>query len=424
MTHTLGTSIKTEHANRRTPVALVVDDATPCVNPLWFHHYQLDPVSSSKHAPSIPLRFMREWSQWAQQAGIAGAFTVLPFPAGLGRIDQALRGYDECELKEWLNIARELLVPQFDIHPKALSNTLAVKLSDMSLLPDISEHQFLSGQDEQALALYLATAMDILRKAGLPSTGTTKPYDLNIDSGLLARAALAAEKTVNDRSTTHTLIEQDETATFVPARLLYCDEKTGEAVVGIWAGNNDHLWNTQEFERPESGFDPERLADLYISADGTRGRAVELLRGDGPVVLKTHYQSLFSNGTKLGLETMKVVVRRINEHFGRQIEWVSLSTLAARFVAAERAKYEVEADEKSVRVKISCAHEADVVTFTVVLPWRLQKLPEVTCDGVALSAVNAEYNLKSGSFLARGSTVTLSIPVVAGSTEVLLVASE
>jgi hypothetical protein len=424
MTHTLGTSIKREHPNRRTPIALVVDDATPCVNPLWFHHYHLDPRVSSKHAPSIPLRFMREWSTWANEAGIAGAFTVLPFPAGLGRIDQSLRGYDECELKEWLNIARELLVPRFDIHPKALSNTLAVKLSDMSLLTDISEHAFLSGQDEQTLAVYLATAMDILRKAGLPSTGTTKPYDLEINSGLLARAALAAEKTVNSRSITHTLIEQDETATYVPPRLLYCDDETSEAVIGIWAGNEDYLWRTQEFERPESGLNPERLADLYITADGTKGRAVELLQGSGPVVLRTHYQSLFSNGTKLGLETMKVVVHRLNEHFGRQIEWVSLSTLASRFVASEKAEFAFEADEKSVRISFSSFYEADVATFTVVLPWRLQKLPEVTCNGVALSAVNAEYNLKAGTFLARGSTVTISVPVSSGTGEVLLVASE
>ncbi|MFX5484694.1 hypothetical protein ABTD53_19470, partial [Acinetobacter baumannii] len=83
-------------------------------------------------------------------------------------IDQGLRGYDEAELKQWLCIARDLLVPRFDIHPKALSNTLAVTLSDMSLNADISEHHWLAGQDEQTLALYLATAMDILRAAGLP----------------------------------------------------------------------------------------------------------------------------------------------------------------------------------------------------------------------------------------------------------------
>jgi len=61
--------------------------------------------------------------------------------------------------------------------------------------------------------------------------------------------------------------------------------------------------------------------------------------------------------TKLGLETMKVVVQRINEHFGRQIEWVPLSTLAARFVTAEKAKFEFEADEKSVRISLSSCYE-------------------------------------------------------------------
>ena len=209
----------------------------------------------------------------------------------------------------------------------------------MSLLPGISEHLWLATQDEQSLALYLATAMDILKAAGLPSTGTAKPWDLEIDADLLARAVLAAEKTVNNRSVTHAVIEQDETATFVPARMLICNETAGQAVVGIWTGNQDHLWVTQEFERPESGQNPTKLADLYINADGTKGRIVELLQGNGPVVLKTHYQSLYSNGTELGLETMQVVVERLQKIFGNQIEWMPLSTIASRFVVAETAKF-------------------------------------------------------------------------------------
>ena len=424
MNHTLGTSIRQEQANRRTPVALIVDDATPCVNPLWYQRYQLDPSLISKHAPSIPLRFMRQWSAWAEQAGIAGAFTVLPFPAGLGRIDQALRGFNEGELQEWLAIARRSLSPRFDIHPKALSSTLAVKLSDMSLHAGVSEHAWLSGQDEQTLALYLATAMGILRDAGLPSHGTTKPCDVGINADVLARAALAAEETINGRSVTHTVIEQDELASYVPARLLHCNDEKSQAVVGIWAGNQDYIWDTQLFERPESGQDPELLADRYITANGKSGRIVELLQGNGPVVLRTHYQSLFSNGLLLGLETMKVVVQRLEANFGDSIEWVSLSTLAARFLVAEKAKFGITSDENSVRVSIDCAYEADVMTFTVVLPWRLEQVPQVSYDGVALKAVSENSELTVGSFHALGSTITVSVPVSKGTTQVLSVSSK
>lgn len=418
----LGTSVRKEHPNRKTPVALIIDDATPCVNPLWFKRYHLDPTVSSKHAPSIPIRFMREFSHWAKEADIAGAFTVLPFPAGLGRIDQGLRGYDEAELKQWLCIARDLLVPRFDIHPKALSNTLAVTLSDMSLNADISEHHWLAGQDEQTLALYLATAMDILRAAGLPSTGTTKPCDLEIDASVLARSVLAAEETINGRSVTHAFIEQDEAASYVPSRMLFCDPSKSQAVVGIWAGNQDYLWATQEFERTESSQSPERLADLYVTADGTGGRFVELFNGKGPVVLRTHYQSLYSNGTHLGLETMKVVVQRINRLFGDQIEWVSLSAMAQRFVVEERAKLEVTVEEKSVGITVESAYEADVLTFTVALPWRAEAVPVVSVDGNELVAVDDERQLRAGAFLSRGSALTISMPVIGAQQHLVTIA--
>lgn len=423
MNHTLGTSIRHEHGNRRTPVALIVDDATPCVNPLWYQRYHLDPRLVSKHAPSIPIRFMRELSTWAADAKVAGAFTVLPFPAGLGRIDQGLRGFDERELREWLAIAREHLAPRFDIHPKALSSTLAVQLSDMSLQDGVSERAWLSGQDEQTLALYLQTAMGILRRAGLPSHGTTKPHDLSVDADLLARATIIAEETINQRSVTHAVIEQDESAPFVPARLLHYDEVKQRAVVGIWAGNQDYLWSTQEFERPESGQDPERLADCYITADGTAGRIVELLRGHGPVVIRTHYQSLFSNGTHLGLETMKVVVKRLAANFGDVTEWVSLSTLASRFLVAEKASFAVESDERAVQVAIDSAFDSDVTTFTVALPWRLESAPVVTFDGVELLSVSNLEQLSAGSFVARGSTVTVSLPVNKDKKHVLKIAA-
>ena len=50
---TLATSIRKERANCRTPTALIVDDAAPCVNPRWFRNYHLDPRMVSKHAQAF-----------------------------------------------------------------------------------------------------------------------------------------------------------------------------------------------------------------------------------------------------------------------------------------------------------------------------------------------------------------------------------
>jgi hypothetical protein len=120
---------------------------------------------------------------------------------------------------------------------------------------------------------------------------------------------------------------------------------------------------------------------------------------------------------------MKVVVQRLQEHFGNQIEWVPLSTIASRFVAEERAKFEIAADEKSVRVSISSPFDADVITFTVTLPWRLEAPPNVMFGDTKLTAVENEAELRAGTFLSRGAAVTVSLPVSKGGLKILSIES-
>src|SRR5947209_7210368 len=86
-----------EHPNLRVSVALIVDDPAPCINPLWYFRNQVDGQAEPVYARTIPLDFMQAWCQWIQETGIRGDFTVLPYPAGLGRVDDRLDGYDTGE---------------------------------------------------------------------------------------------------------------------------------------------------------------------------------------------------------------------------------------------------------------------------------------------------------------------------------------
>jgi len=69
-----------------------------------------------------------------------------------------------------------------------------------------------------------------------------------------------------------------------------------------------------------------------LSADGRTGRIRELIESDHPVILLTHWQSLYTQGTGLGLEGLSALVDRIRKVFGNGVEWVSCSERARRFV--------------------------------------------------------------------------------------------
>ena len=64
----------------------------------------------------------------------------------------------------------------------------------------------------------------------------------------------------------------------------------------------------------------------------------------------THWQSLFSNGSRLGLETYREVVSRINSLWADKVAWRKLSEITDQFLAAECVRLEARATENTVTV--------------------------------------------------------------------------
>ena len=401
-----------ESPNLRAPVCLIVDDPAPCINPLWFFRHQVDRQAEPVYPRTIPLGFMEEWCRWVSDADIRGDFTVLPYPAGLGRIDQGLEGFDADELRAWLRLAREAVAPRFDIHAEILTHTRALDLATGTLLPD-SEHEWSEAQGEDALADYFAAALRILGEAGLPGHGLTQPCFYRADEAVYARALLAAEKRVNGRAVTHNFLHMDSVAPLVPPRITLLDEAAGEAVVSVWTGTDDEVWNTQEPDAPERGQSPQALADRLLTEDGAGGRLAALKRGGGPLVYVTHWQSLYSGGSGLGLRVHREVARRIRALWGAEVEWCRLSDLARRFLAARTARWQTEATAGEVTLSVSCPFATDVLTLSVPTPWPLYTGPRVTIDGRPAPQAPDAAALCPGGWLMRGSLVTLSLPLVA-----------
>jgi hypothetical protein len=399
-----------EHPNLRAPIALIVDDPAPCINPLWYFRHQVDKQATPAHERTIPLDFMRSWSEWVRQAGLRGDFTVLPYPAGLGRIDEGLEGYDTGEVRDWIALAKEYIAPQFDIHCEILTHTNALDLKTWKMLPP-SEHDWMETQDEATLTDYFATAMQILGDAGLPNHGLTQPCTYHGDESMYARAILAAEKRVNGRKVTHNFLHVDFVAPTVPPRLTYLDEKAGEAVVSIWSATNDYIWQTQEIGRPEQSYPPEKLADRFITADGEGGRLADLLRGGGPLILVTHWQSLYSNGSRLGFRTYQEVARRVASLLGERVAWRKLSEIADQHLAAQTARLDARATAREVEITATSPFAANTLTVSVPTPWPLYTGPTVRVDGQLFEQVINPAELAVGRWCMRGSVVTVSFPI-------------
>src|SRR5579883_358973 len=245
-----------EAPNLRAPIALIIDDPAPCINPLWYFRHQVDKQERPAHERVIPLDFMRAWCDWVTESRIGGDFTVLPYPAGLGRIDKGLEGYDPGEVRAWIELAQTQIMPQFDIHCEILTHTNALDLTTWQMRP-ISEHDWMETQDEPTLTESFTTAMQILGEAGLPYHGLTQPCSYHGDESMYARAILAAEKKVNGRKVTHNFLHVDNVAPLVPPRVTYLDPAAGEAVVSIWAATDDYIWNTQTEGHADQAKTPE-----------------------------------------------------------------------------------------------------------------------------------------------------------------------
>ncbi len=401
-----------EQPGLRVPIALIVDDPAPCINPVWYFRHQVDGQSEPKDVRTIPLDFMEQWCSFVADSGIRGDFTVLPYPAGLGRIDQGLEGCDKNEVDAWLDLAKQWIMPQFDIHCEILTHTMALDLKTLSLLP-ISEHQWSDQQDEATLTEYFAAAMSILKDAGLPNYGMTQPCTYTGDESLYARALLAAEKRVNGRKVTHNFVHMDSVSHRVPPRITVLEEAAGEAVVSVWCGTDDFIWNTQDREHSDRSLSPQVIADRFLTENGEGGRLPVLFRGGGPMVLVTHWQSLYSNGSRQGLEVYQETISRVKSVYGEKVQWCKISELTERFLAAQTVQFTASANIDSISITVQCPFDTDILTFSAAAPWPLFTGPQVSQDGIVLPQTIDSATLEVGHWMMRGSVVSISLPLSA-----------
>ena len=313
------------------PITLIIDDPAPCINVYWWH--AAEPQGTEKPTlksgelvvREVPVAFVSELARVLRDWGIKGKFSVLPYPAGLGSIAQGLKGYPKSDVDEWLAVVRREIAPRMDITPEILTHAKALDLATHTLLPE-NESVWSAHQTEATLTPYIACALEILNAVGLPATGVTSPWDFGAKvEPAYQLAILNAQRKVNGRTRTWYFLHSSSELAF-QSKVVHRDSDGW--LVSIVAQSNDLLWQTMETQETSQAY-VNSVADQLLTEDGQRGRAAELFHTGVPVVLLTHWQSLFANGRKTGLRVLAEGGRRVRAVWGKRVRWVTCLELAS-----------------------------------------------------------------------------------------------
>ena len=320
------------------PISLIIDDPAPLVNVYFWHAAGAQHTDSPKLktgetvARDVPVDFMRAFADVIERHGIRGKFSVLPYPAGLGKIGTGWPGCDRRALRQWIEVARRRVMPLMDITPEVLTHAKALDLATMTLL-DEDERQWATHQTAATMTPYIATALRWLNEVGLEATGVTSPWDFGAKTEpAYQRAVFDAMREVNGRDRTWYFLHIGlEGTRFLSSVVL---REGGGWLVSIVSQGDDYAWQTMD-TLEESAEYVNSTADKWVTADGRGGRLAQLFHAGTPVVFHTHWQSLYSNGRRTGLRVLDEVGRRIASAWGEQAEWTKCSDLAEQVAAMD-----------------------------------------------------------------------------------------
>jgi predicted phosphohydrolase len=111
----------------------------------------------------------------------------------------------------------------------------------------------------------------------------------------------------------------------------YKNTERGQVVVSVPANAGDIFWSMDLPDKKDRTKFIKDGIDRLVSPNGKTGRILNLIDSGFPVVIVTHWQSLYTQGTELGLEGLIALVERIQKVFGSDFEWIKCSEMAKRY---------------------------------------------------------------------------------------------
>ncbi|HUG89477.1 MAG TPA: hypothetical protein VML55_01500 [Planctomycetaceae bacterium] len=434
----------------RVPLSFIIDDSTCLVNMGHFCMPQFAAAWPDREAyrrpwknwpREIPDAFVREFGEWCAGHGVKGKYSIVPYPACVGWLDRDLPGWPRRELLDSLKLVRELLLPNWDIHPEMITHTRVIDLKTGRPFEEISaatmENSYpQSKQSVDELAAYLAYALRILKNCELPCEGITTPGGFG--NMVKTELPLAVQQAVGDvyaaeiphyfkyvaggAESTEPKLEHvsglarnvgrgstPSEAGRAPTPSVGATSSTPSSprlTVNVPAGTGDWFggWDGDE---PSQG-------RRYANDDATSGRMVELIERGQPALMLCHWPGMYTHGTKQGFEDFKRVVVALEGRFKDRTLWMKLSEIARYWAAKELTQIEKNGGTVTLTAPFACPD------FTLRIAGRAAAAPRVSAGGQPqpLEEVTAASRLKSGTWLRERDAVVCCFGLVRGSTQV------
>ncbi len=411
----------------RVPVGLIIDDSTCLVNLNHFSIPQFDTAFGGTNQAfrrnwrewprEIPDAFVRKFGEWCASEGVKGKYSIVPYPACVGRIDRILPGWTQRELNDSIELVRTLMLPNWDIHPEICTHTRVIDTKTGHPYPDHSlkfmeNWEWTTGRSADEIVHYMSYALRILKNVGLPCEGITTPGGFGIRA--LPQISQATLQSVRDvfgaeipHYFRHLYAEGNES---VAPRVEYAsgfDGSDPRCVVSIVGCTGD--WTGGWDNTPPGG------VDKFITEDLQQGRMVEVIQRGEPAMMVCHWTGIYWNGQELGFKVFQEVVRRLHARFDNLL-WMKLSELARYWAAKELTRIE--------KVGGAVVFDAPFASpdFTVRVAALTAPSPRLTSNGapMLLREVASQLKLKSGTWLRETNGVVVSFDLPKGRSQLNL----
>jgi hypothetical protein len=402
----------------RTPVSLIIDDSTCLVNMAHFGIPQFAEVFPNDYKQEwrklpreIPDAFVRKFGLWSQENGIRGKYSIVPYPACTGFVNRFIPGWTKAELTDSLNLVREVIMPNWDIHPEMVSHTRVIDIKTgkpfPQATPDYMENWGWSqNKSADELAAYQSYALEILRDAGLHCDGITTPGgygSLNQDN--LARSVKESVQGIFGSEIAHyfrdLFIKKSES---VEPKVFYPTDLSSDhpsCVVSIYGCTEDWFGDWD-------GLHPGH-ADLMINASGTAGRLVDVINAGEPAVMVCHWPGLYFNGEETGFNIFKQVVSRLKEHYPELI-WMKLSEIARYWAARKLTQMELTKNS----IKLQAPFQANGFTIRLNHAYKEVRLSNLSAIGKPLKRVGSKSLLASETFFESANETLICMDIQRG----------
>jgi hypothetical protein len=165
---------------------------------------------------------------------------------------------------------------------------------------------------------------------GIRPNGVTSPWAAGIDNEKRYAEAIArATRRVTGRKFAWYFLHCLGSGKARWPWIAWRDKKAGLVTVTVPANTHDRLWASQDAGSARAARAAvESGIDLWLTAEGRRGKIRDLFDAGLPIVILTHWQSLFSNGRCAGLAGLEKLFGRVEKAFGPGVRWMRCSELA------------------------------------------------------------------------------------------------